>query len=125
MANRRPQKYCKPCDSKTHNESECWGECENCGQRNHQTKYCRYKRAQSQHQANIKPERADEAAVKGKKKRNRRASKKATVTTTDSRRESEEEKEYSDDDSPRKDPSDDGYTARSTRLNLGQQLIEI
>ena len=23
MANMRPQKYCKPCDSKTHNESEC------------------------------------------------------------------------------------------------------
>ena len=25
----RPPKYCKPCDSRTHNESECWGECEN------------------------------------------------------------------------------------------------
>ena len=32
MANVRPPRYCKSCDSKTHNESEWWGECEHCGQ---------------------------------------------------------------------------------------------
>ena len=47
MANMRAPKFCKPCYSKTHNESECWGPCEICGQRNHQSKYCRYKNAQA------------------------------------------------------------------------------
>ena len=32
MASMRPPRHCKVCDSKTHNESECWGECEHCGQ---------------------------------------------------------------------------------------------
>ena len=110
MASARPLKYCKPCDSKTHNESECWGECQNCHQRGHQTKYCRNRRNQPQ-QTNIQPERADKAAVKGKKKRNRKAGKKAIVAT-DSRRESEEEEEYSEDHSQRKEPSEVAYRAR-------------
>ena len=80
MANMRPPIYCKPCDSRTHNESECWGECENCSQRNHQSKHCRYKKVQQQQQTNPQPERADKAATKGKKKRNRRAGKKRHST---------------------------------------------
>ena len=118
----RPPKYCKPCDSRTNNESECWGECKNCGQRNHQSKHCKYKKVQQQQQANPQPERADKAATKGKKKRNRRAGKKATVNNSDSRRESEEEEEASEEDSPRKaDPPENRYaTARSARLTYGQ-----
>ena len=66
MANVRPPRYCKSCDSKTHNESECWGECEHCGQRNHQSKHCRYKKVQQQRQTNPQPERAYKAATKEK-----------------------------------------------------------
>ena len=77
MANMRAPKFCKPCDSKTHNESECWGPCEICGQRNHQSKYCRYKNAQPQPQVNPQPQRADKAAAKGKKNRKRRTGKKS------------------------------------------------
>ena len=35
MVSFRPPRYCKPCDSKTHDESNCWGECLHCGQRGH------------------------------------------------------------------------------------------
>ena len=37
MANvkREVTKFCKPCNSKTHNESDCLGPCEICGHRNH------------------------------------------------------------------------------------------
>ena len=121
MANMRPPKYCKPCNSRTHNESECWGKCKNCGQRNHQSKHCRYKKVQQQQQANPQPVRADKAATKGKKKRNRRAGKRATVNNSDSRRESKEEEEASEEESPRKaDPPEVGYRTRSARLNYGQ-----
>ena len=39
MANIRKEKYCKPCNSKTHSESDCWGSCSFCGLRNHQKEY--------------------------------------------------------------------------------------
>ena len=97
MASTRPPRFCKPCDSKTHNESECWGECQNCHQRGHQTKYCRNRRIQPQ-QGNIQSERADKAAPKGKKKRNRKSGKKAIVAS-DSRRRSKEEESYSEEES--------------------------
>ena len=104
VANMRPPKYCKPCDSRTHNESECWGECKNCGQRNHQSKHCRYKMVQQQQQANPQRERADKVATKEKKKRNRRAGKKATVN------QSEEEEEAFKEELPRKaDPPENRY----------------
>jgi len=108
---------------KTHNESECWGPCENCGQRNHQSKYCRYKNAQAQPEANPQPERADKAAAKGKKNKKRKTWKKATVNIGDSRRESKaEEEEAEEEDSPRKkDPPQNRYeTARSAKITCGQ-----
>ena len=43
MANLKKEKYCKPCNRKTHSESECWGPCNFCGCRNHQPAYCKYK----------------------------------------------------------------------------------
>ena len=121
MANIRPPRYCKSCDSKTHNESECWGECEHCGQWNHQSKHCSYKKVQQQQQANPQTERADKAATKGKKMRNRRAGKKATVNNRDSRRESEEE-EASEEETPRKiEPVERRYKqVRTARLSYGQ-----
>ena len=30
MASSRPQRYCKGCDSNTHDESACWGVCPHC-----------------------------------------------------------------------------------------------
>ena len=98
MANSKPQRYCKPCDSRTHDESDCWGECQVCHQRGHQTKFCRKRGTQTD---NIQSERADKATAKGKKKRNMRAGKRATVTSnSNSRRESEEEESYSEEESP-------------------------
>ena len=40
MVNSRPPRYCKPCDSKTRDESNCWGECLHCEQRGHQSSHC-------------------------------------------------------------------------------------
>ena len=81
MASVRPSRNCKACNLKTHNEFECWGECEHCGQRNHQSKHCRYKKVQDQKQTNSQTERADKAALKGNKKRNRKAGKKQQSIT--------------------------------------------
>ena len=58
-------KFCKPCNSKTHSEADCWGPCGICGRRNHQTSYCKFKDAPANQQA----DRADKAAVKDKKKK--------------------------------------------------------
>ena len=30
-------KFCKPCNSKSHDEADCWGPCGICGRRIHQT----------------------------------------------------------------------------------------
>ena len=46
MASSRTQRerYCKGCDSNTHDESACWGVCPHCNQRGHQAIYCRKKK---------------------------------------------------------------------------------
>ena len=122
MASSKPERFCKPCNSRTHDESDCWGECQVCHQRGHQTKYCRKRGNQTD---NIQPERADKVAPKGKKKRNRRTGKRATVNSnTNSRRESEEEESYSEEDSPIK-RSEQPEQARMARLNLGQSRRDL
>ena len=76
-------KFCKPCNSKSHNEVSCWGPCGICGRRNHQTSFCKFK----DNQANTQIERADKATTKDKKKR---TGKKATVNNgRDAKKESE------------------------------------
>ena len=37
------QKYCKPCNSTTHWESQCYGVCRFCGKRGHREEWCRNK----------------------------------------------------------------------------------
>ena len=126
MASMRPPRYCKACDSKTHNESECWGECQHCGQREQQSSHCRYRKTQEQKKSTSQTGRADKAAPKGKKKRNRKAGERAAITNTDSRRESEDEdEEISEEESPIKPDSDGTYRSRTVRLNyrdLNEQL---
>ena len=84
----------------------------NCGRRNNQTAYYKFKDAPS----NQPTDRADKAAVKDKKKK---SGKKATVANGDSRRESEaeSEEEASEEYSPRKQPNQNN--ARSCRINYG------
>ena len=60
-------KFCKPCNSKTNDEADCWGPSGMCGRRNHQTNYCKFKDSQ----ANTQTERADKATAKDKKKKNK------------------------------------------------------
>ena len=97
MANLKKEKYCKPCNSKTHSESECWGPCNFCGCRNHQPAYCKYKDTSNNQAAS----RANKATEKKKKKK---TSKKAAVESSESRRDREEEfeQESSEEDSPGK-----------------------
>ena len=103
MAGMRPPRYCKACDSKTHNESECWGECQHCGQRGHQSSHCRYRKNQEQKQSAPQTGRADKAAPKGKKEEKYKTGKIAAINDADSRRESEdEEEEISEEESPKK-----------------------
>ena len=93
------------------------GVCPHCGQRGHQSNFCRFKKNNEQNQTAPQTGRADKAAPKGKKKK-RRAGKRVAVTDNGSRRESEEEEEeISEEDSPIKQ---DRRTenARSARLNL-------
>ena len=118
MTNTRPQRYCKPCDSKTHDESQCWGECPYCGQGGHQSNFCRFKKNKEQSKTVPQTGRADKAAPKGKKKK-RRAGKRVAVNDNGSRRESEEEEDISEEESPRK-PDNRTETARSARLNFVQ-----
>ena len=79
MVSSRPPRYCKPCDSKTHDESQCWGECLHCGQRGHQSSHCIYKQNRDQKQSIPQTGRADKAAPKGKNKKNRRTGKRVAV----------------------------------------------
>ena len=109
-------KFCKPCNSKSHDEVDCWAQCGICGRRNHQTNYCKFK----ENQANTQTERADKAAAKDKKKK-KKTGKNATVNTGgDSKRESEAEldEEASEDDSPKKQNPQENVqrTARSARI---------
>ena len=64
MTNFRKEKFCKPCNSKTHTESECWGPCSFCGRRNHQKEHCKYKDNANNQNAG----RASKATEKNKKK---------------------------------------------------------
>ena len=112
MDNIRKEKFCKPCNSKTHSEADCWGPCSHCGRRNHQPSYCKFEEASSNQTA----ERASKATEKGKKK-NKKTGKKATIETSDSRKESEEksEGEASEEVSPKKAR----LSARSSRVGCG------
>ena len=106
MATTKTQRYCKGCDSRTHDESQCWGVCPHCGQRGHQASFCRYRKNNDQKQTTQQTGRAEKVAPKGKKNRKKKAGKRvATITDNGSRRESEEEEEeeISEYDSPRKD----------------------
>ena len=71
MTTTKTQRYCKPCDSKTHDESQCWGVCPHCGQRGHQGNFCRFKKNNDQNQSAPQAGRADKVAPKNKKKKKR------------------------------------------------------
>ena len=59
------KKFCKPCNSKSHDEASCWGPCGICDCCNHQTSFCKFK----DNQANTQIKRADKATAKDKKKK--------------------------------------------------------
>ena len=116
--NKENRKICMPCNSKTHDEADCWGPCGICGCCNHQTNYCKFKDAQTNNQT----ERADKATAKEKKKK-KKTGKRATVNNGNSRREceAESEEEASEEDSPRKQNPQESIqrTARSARISYG------
>merc|ERR1712044_133420 len=124
MASSRNQKerYCRGCDSNTHDESACWGVCPHCNMRGHQAIYCRKK---GNDQANQQPGRAEKASQKNKKKKKKTGKRVATVTDSNSRRESEEEEsEYSEDESPKKEDNR-AERSRSVRLARNQPISAV
>merc|ERR1711873_65846 len=72
MASSRTQRerYCKGCDSNTHDESACWGVCPHCNQRGHQANFCRYKKGNDQNTQQSR--RADKVSQKGKKNKKKK-----------------------------------------------------
>ena len=58
--------FCKPCQSSSHDESNCWGPCTHCGKRNHKASFCKFK---DNIQSNQQTERADKATAKNKNKK--------------------------------------------------------
>ena len=123
MANSRTQRerYCKGCDSNTHDESACWGVCPHCNQRGHQAIYCRHKKGSDQ--TTQQSGRADKVSQKGKKNKKKKTGKRvATVTDSNSRRESEEEEsEFSEEESPvKRDERSSQHNSRSVRLARNQ-----
>ena len=109
--------FCKPCNSTTHEEANCWGPCSTCGRQNHKSAFCKYK---DNNQVNTQAERADKATTKNKKKK---TGKKATVNNGDFKKEeeAESEEEVSEEDSPRKQDSQEErqHNARSARIRYG------
>ena len=69
MVNFRKEKFCKPCNSKTHTESECWGPCSFCIRKNHQKKFCKFK-------DNANNQNAEEPTGPQRRRRKRRLAKK-------------------------------------------------
>ena len=70
--------FCKPCNSSSHEESNCWGPCTHCGKRNHKASFCKYK---DNNQSNQQTERADKATAKNRNKK--KTGKRATVNNAD------------------------------------------
>ena len=66
MANLRKEKFCKPCNSMTHTESECWAPCSFWGRRNHKKEFCKFK-DNPNNQNTIRANRAAEKKEKKKK----------------------------------------------------------
>ena len=126
MASSRTQRYCKGCDSNTHDESACWGVCPHCNQRGHQANFCRYKKGNEQNSQ--QSGRADKVSQKGKKNKKKKTGKRvATVTDSNSRRESEEEEsEISEEESPiKRDERPQQLKSRSVRLAQYQPLSAV
>ena len=75
--------FCKPCNSTTYEEANCWGPCSTFGRRNQKSAFCKYK---DNNQVNTQAERADKATTKNKKK-------KTTVNNGDFKKKEEAESE--------------------------------
>ena len=67
------QRYCKPCDSTTHWESQCYGVCRFCRKRGHREEWCRNK----DQTPPTEPEQAKAGKEVKKKKKKRNKKKKA------------------------------------------------
>ena len=89
------QKFCKPCNSTTHWESQCYGVCRFCGKRGHKEEWCRNK--DQTPPTDPEQAKAGKELKKKKKKRNkktkRKRKRKKKTKKKKRRRRKEEEKE--------------------------------
>ena len=81
---------CKPCQSSSNEEANCWGPCTHCGKRNHKASYCKFK---DNNQSNTQTERADKSTTKNKKKKKNKTGKKVTVNNAEPQKEDDGESE--------------------------------
>lgn len=112
-------RYCKECDSVTHNSEDCWGPCEHCNRRGHKTADCRNKKYEGKkaEEERKKAKRAKNKKQNEKKKEEKKQkaeeAKKAAATANTSEVLSEAESSTSEDDSPKK-----GMRVRQERVEM-------
>ena len=111
------QRYCKPCDSTTHWESQCYGVCRFCGKRGHREEWCRNK-DQTPATPATEPEQANAVTeIKKKKKKKKKNKKKANkVEGPEVSEQPQVSESESESESPNRGDVEDPNNARANRV---------
>ena len=111
------QRYCKPCDSTTHWESQCYGVCRFCGKRGHREEWCRNK-DQTPATPATEPEQANAVTeIKKKKKKKKKNKKKANkVEGPEVGEQPQVSESESESESPNRGDVEDPNNARANRV---------
>ena len=109
-------KFCKPCGSSTHWESQCWGVCQFCSRRGHKSEWCHA--APGKELIPIPPGDQEQAKAAGEKKKKKAKkvdlpSGAAGEATGNATSESDSESE-----SPTRNDLPDTGAARANRVNV-------
>ena len=113
-------RFCKACDSSSHNPDQCWGECIHCHKRGHQSERCRKKDKVKEKAALA--EKAKKAKVLKKKAKDakKKEEAKAAKATAEAKRAAEGVQEESDSSMSEPDsPKRPQTAARATRVGQG------
>ena len=114
-------KYCKPCNSTTHWESQCYGICRFCGKRGHREDWCRNK----DQTPPTDPEQAKSAKEEKKKKKRRNKKKKAKkVEVPEVGEQAQESESDSEAESPHRAEVEDPNNARANRVFSANKAVK-
>ena len=113
-------RYCKPCGSTSHWESQCYGICPHCGKRGHRGDWCRNK----DQTPPTDPEQAKSAKEEKKKKKRRNKKKKAKkVEVPEVGAQAQVSETDSESESPTRADVEDPNTARANRVFSANKAV--